>query len=102
MTQFGQVVTESQHVQARDGECLTLRAIAVAPNPIGATDPEEAVRRAGFGRGALTTTRDDVPTQVRVIERDQVRTVGTYSVVQIDSGWIVDSYLASIPNEPEG
>ena len=102
MTQGGKVVTESHEVQARDGECLTSRAIAIAPNPAGAADPEEAVRSAGFGRGTLTTKPDDAPTHVDVTERDQQRVVGRYSVVQINGGWIVDGYLASIPNVPEG
>lgn len=102
MTQDGEVVTEAQEVQARDGECLTSRAIAIAPSPNGAASPEEAVRAAGFGRGTLTTEPDDVPTHVDVTERDQDRVVGTYSVVQINDGWIVDGYVASVPNTPPG
>jgi hypothetical protein len=103
MTQGGGgVVTKSGDVQARDGECLTSRSIAIAPNPNGAASPEEAVRASGFGRGTLTTTPDDVPTHVDVTERDQDRVVGQYSVVQIGGGWIVDGYLASLPNTPPG
>jgi hypothetical protein len=103
MTQGGgELVTKSGDVQARDGECLTSRAIAIAPNPSGAASPEEAVRASGFGRGTLTTRQDDVPTHVDVIERDQDRVVGQYSVVQIDGEWIVDGYLTSVPNTPPG
>ena len=102
MTQDGEVVTEAQEVQAREGECLASRAIAIAPDPTGAASPEEAVRAAGFGRGTLTTNPDDVPTHVDVTERDQDRVVGTYSVVQINGGWIVDGYVASLPNTSPG
>ena len=98
MTQGDDVVTDSQGVQAREGECLTSRAIALAPDAIGAASPEEAVRTAGFGRGTLTTEPDDVPTHVDVTERDQDRVVGRYSVVQIKGAWIVDGYLASVPS----
>jgi len=30
------------------------------------------------------------------------RVVGTYSVVLINDVWVVDGYVASVPNEPEG
>jgi hypothetical protein len=39
---------------------------------------------------------------VDVTERDQDRVVGMYSVVQINGGWIVDGYVASLPKTPPG
>lgn len=98
MTHGGEVVTEAQGVRARDGECLTSRAIAVGPEQAGAASPENAVLAAGFGRGTLTVEPDDVPTHVSVTEREGDRVVGRYSVVRIGREWIVDGYLVSIPN----
>jgi hypothetical protein len=39
---------------------------------------------------------------VDVTERGQDRVVGMYSVVQINGGWIVDGYVASLPKTPPG
>lgn len=101
MTQDGAAVTAQQDVQARPGECLTSRAVAVAPGATGAATPEDAVRSLGFGRDVLSRQDDGSQPRIRILERTDDQTVGSYSTFRLPDGtWIVDGYVTSVPNTP--
>lgn len=93
----GALITETGGVTAREGECLTSRAVAYAPGAVGETTPEGAIRQDGLGRGALAARDPESTAHQTWEETEGGRTVGLYGVFRLPDGtWVVDNYLASV------
>lgn len=96
----GRLATEMQGVSARDGECLINYDGAFAGDAHGVATPQQAIKRAGFGRFTLSSSQPEhaLDGLLYFYETDGQRRIGLYRVQHMSDGsFILHGVVASTP-----